>query len=108
MVKRIQALGKHVANNKGAWTMAVINILASGVIATGGYDISQNKTEIDKTKETTGSMHRRITEQQVELIKLQSQVNMIKETMDKTRTEYREDMHSITRRLDSIARNKGE
>jgi len=93
MKKQIQALGRNVVNNKGTWIMAIINVLASGLIVTGGMDISKNTTAIDQSKSTNVAIHKRITEQQVEIAGLKAQVTWLKDALD-----------NLTRRIDRFSR----
>ena len=104
MKQHIHALTKNVANNKGAWLMGVINVIASGIIATGGMDISRNTNEISKGKETTSSMHKRITEQQVEIGKLQTEIKSLENLISDFKDDFREDINNMARRIDSITR----
>ena len=104
MNKKIQTLGKHVVNNKGAWLMGVINVIASGIIASGGVDISRNTNDINKSKETTGALHKRITEQQVEIGKLQTEIKSLENLISDFKDDFREDINNVMHRIDSITR----
>ena len=71
MKERVKKITTNVKNNKAAWLMGVLNVIASVIIASGGIDISKNKEEITQTKSNTISLHRRITELEVKIAKMQ-------------------------------------
>jgi uncharacterized protein HemX len=119
MKKHIQALTSSISKNRSAWLMGILNVIASIIIASGGVDIAQNKTEITQnrseifqSKETIATLHKRITnletelkerdtKNEVQLAKLLIEINCLKVH----RIELREDINSLSHRIDSIMRN---
>ena len=88
MTKRIKSLTNHISNNKGGWMMAILNIIATVIIANGGIDISKNKAEISNGVNNIAVLHKRISSQDIEIAKLTVQIDVIKDNIK-----------SITRKL---------
>ena len=89
MKQHIHALTKNISNNKPAWFMGLINIIASVLIANGGIDIAKNKTDISNGVNNIAVLHKRISSQDIEIAKLTVQIDIIKDNIK-----------SLTRKLD--------
>ena len=86
--------------NKTTLLMGVLNVIATIIIANGGYDLSINKQEISQNKDTIATLHKRITSQEVNIAKLNSQLDDIKYYLEQFRKEYREDILNVNIRID--------
>jgi hypothetical protein len=115
MRKHIQALTNRISKNKSAWLMGILNVIASVIIAGGGIDIAHNKTQISNGVNNIAVLHKRISvleneskdrdaKNEIELAKISAQFTWLKDYTEKNKTELREDIRNISRRLDSISR----
>ena len=98
MKQKLIALKNNITTNKSTWLMAIINIIASGIIVTGGIDINKNTSEISSNKESTGILHKRISSQDVEIGKLTEQIKSLRED----RNEDRETIKALNIRIDNL------
>ena len=86
-------MSANISKNKSTWAMAILNIIASIIIANGGISIAQNKTEISNGVSNIAVLHKRISEQKVEIAKLVAQVDWLKDAVD-----------NLSQRVDRLAK----